>query len=142
MTIPKSKHLVETEQLGRVAVKQVIPVIGKLGTIRIAPIETFGEWAMLIQLHESTTIDLPASSSHKPIGIVIGKSADSKLTIGQMVFLRDRSIVHTVKIDSEPYVNKKIIIMSERDFVSKLAPKFDIELVNVDIDPMKIEITK
>ena len=107
--------------------------------LEIAPIVTFNDWVLLVPFTVETNLLLPATTDYRNIGVVVGKSetmlapngqrVKSGLEYGQVVLFQKRSVVGEMAIAAEPYVGRKIIIMSERNIVA-LLPAVPIKILD------------
>lgn len=100
--------------------------------IKIAPITTFNDWVLLIPFLIETNLELPVDAEYRNVGIVIGKSntimapsgqfVQSQLTYGQVVWFQKRSIVGEMRVEQDPYIGRRIVVMSERNLICSLVP--------------------
>jgi co-chaperonin GroES (HSP10) len=109
-----------------------VAILKPLGVVKIRPFVTFNEWVILLAVPRDSTIVLPASMVDTDYGVVVGVSATiptpsggrmaSQLVIGDVVYYQRRSVVHEFIGDSEPYVNMKLRILSERNVIFRGNP--------------------
>lgn len=107
-----------------------IPVYQRDEVIKIAPIVTHNEWVIVIPFMIDSTVLLPKDSDHKNAGIIVGRSESilapngayvtSHLKIGQTVLFHKRAVVGIVPLNCEPYINKRLCVISQRNIVCDL----------------------
>jgi len=96
----------------------------------IAPITTYNEWVVIQPFNLATDILLPSNVDYRNVGIVVGKSdtvmapngerVSSVLNYGDVVLFQKKSVVGDMFISKEPYLGKRLVMLSERNVICKL----------------------
>lgn len=122
------------------------PLVQKqVGPFEIAPIETFADWVVVVPFTIDTLLELPADSDYRNIGIVVGRSnsimspngmyVPSRLEYGMVVYFQKRSVIGEMAIHKDPYVGKRLIILSERNIICRLpAIPYKVLDYNIGVD--------
>lgn len=140
-TLARSPKLVAEEEIKGETPAMCLPigVYERQDKIQIKPLVTHGEWLMVMPFAPETNLILPQQMQYKNFGVVIGSSetmmapngnfVKSLIKAGDVVMFMERTSPQEVKLDFEPYKNRKIILISERNIMFRMA-KVPYELVD------------
>lgn len=114
-----------------------IPVAERTPLVKIKRIRTLNDWVILAPFRAESNLELPAASSYKEIGIVVGTPEFSyapngaripaQVAVGDVVLFRERDVVGELDIKLVPYVGRRLIFLSERNIICWM-PKVQFEL--------------
>lgn len=106
--------------------------------VRIRPICCYNDFVALIQLELETSIALP-TDSYKNEGIVVGVGPGlsdgnggrlaPQCNLGDVVVFSSKNVIQNLESSSEPYLGKKIILLSERNIFCRSRTKINWELL-------------
>lgn len=117
------------------------PMKKQEAVFKIAPITTVNDWVVVIPFVIEAGILLPNTADYRNIGIVVGCSSSvprgevlgpSALKHGDVVLFQKKSVVGEMAINQDPYLGKRLIILSERNIFCKL-PKVKYEILDYEI---------
>lgn len=132
MTIPKSKSMLEqsANEEPIISVEEIESMADDDSPIKVKPIICCNEFIAILQFKLKTSIDL-GEGGFKNEGMVIGVGPgistggpvrlESQLSIGDVVVFYGNPVL-TLSPDAGVYKGDKIIIISERSVICKMAP--------------------
>lgn len=108
------------------------------GIIKILPIKCLNDFIAILQFKVECDISLPDDQLYKNEGIVVGVGpglpdnaggrVKSQLEIGDVVLFSNRNVAMDISTEVEPYKDKRLIIISEKNLICKL-PSVPFEMV-------------
>jgi hypothetical protein len=136
--LAKSRKLAAEEAGAEATVPIDIPTYQREDVIRIRPIETLNEFLLVMPFALDTHILLPSQMQFQPYGIVVGVSKSimapdgsrtaSALRPGDVIRFWERNVIdHDYKTPDPHYVNRRLVLISERSALTRLPPvRFEI----------------